>query len=537
MKRNVWLAGLASMVLGVASLGAHAEGLVEAVKSGDEDAVRSYLAQGGDVDAASPEGTTALMWAVHGHNPHMAQLLIEAGAGVFNVNRYGMTALHLAARTGDVASTRLLLAAGADANGSLPEGETVLMAAAKSGHPDVVGLLLSGGADVDGTLPQGEVQAYNAADPNAKESWHGQTALMWAAAGGHTEAMRRLIAAGAYLDETSSLIDAPEIEPDRRQGGFVYAKIPRGSMTALHLAAREGQVESVRTLIEAGADLDATDAEDSTALILAAVNGYLDIAELLLESGADPNVADRFGRTILFVATDMHTLDANPRPPPRINSRMTPVGLVNLSLAKGAEVDAPLKTLLPQWCAQGCTHNPVLAEGATALLRTAMSGDVEIMRILLEAGADPNIVTVEQEITETDAEYENVPPGQTTPFMAAAGVGWRDTISRGRDADAIEALKILLELGGDINQANQAGDTPLHGAALRGSVAIIEFLVEHGADVMATNWRGWTPLDIAMGQPDQRIPYNEATTVALRALMPAETELSSVTGESSNSGG
>ena len=537
MKRNVWLAGWVSAVLGFASFGAHADTLVDAVKAGDGDAVRSYLAQGGDANAASPEGTTALMWAVDSRNPAMAGLLLEAGADVFHVNRYGMTALHLAARAGDAATTRLLLVAGADANGSLPEGETVLMAAAKTGNPDVVGLLLSGGADVDGTVPQGEVQAYNAADPNAKESWHGQTALMWAAAGGHTEAMRRLIAAGAYLDETSSLIDAPEIEQDRRQGGFVYAKIPRGSMTALHLAAREGQMESVRALIDAGADLDAQDAEDSTALILATVNGYLDIAELLLESGADPNVADRFGRTVLFVATDMNTLDANPRPPPRMNGRMTPVDLVKLSLAKGAEVDAPLKDLLPQWCAQGCMHNPVLYEGATALLRAAMSGDLEIIRILLEAGADPDAVTAEQERNDNDIEYDVMPPGRTTPLMAAAGVGWRDTISRGRDDDAIETLKIFLELGGDINEGNQAGDTPLHGAALRGSVPIIEFLVENGADVTATNWRGWTPLDIALGQPDQRIPYNEATTIALRAHMPTEAEVSSVAGGTSNSGG
>lgn len=537
MKRNVWLTGLVSVVLGFASLGVYANTLVDAVKAGDEDAVRSYLAQGADANAASPEGTTALMWAIDGRNPAMAELLLEAGADVFHVNRYGMTALHLAARAGNAATTRLLLVAGADANGSLPEGETVLMAAAKTGNPDVVGLLLSGGADVDGTLPRGEVQAYNAADPNARESWHGQTALMWAAAGGHNEAMRRLIAAGAYLDETSSLIDAPEIEQDRRQGGFVYAKIPRGSMTALHLAAREGQIESVRTLIEAGADLDAQDAEDTTALILATVNGYLDIAELLLASGADPNVADRFGRTVLFVATDMNTLDANPRPPPRMNSRLTPVDLVKLSLAKGAEVDAPLKALLPQWCAQGCTHNPVLYEGATALLRAAMSGDVEIIRILLEAGADSNVITAEQERNENDIEYDLMPPGQTTPLMAAAGVGWRDTISRGRDDDAIEALRIFLKLGGDVNKGNQAGDTPLHGAALRGSVAIIEFLVENGADVTAKNWRGWTPLDIALGQPDQRIPYNEATTIALRAHMPADSELSSVAGETSNSGG
>ena len=136
--------------------------------------------------------------------------------------------------------------------------------------------------------------------------------------------------------------------------------------------------------------------------------------------------------------------------------------------------------------------------------------DLEIIRILLDAGADPDVVTAEQERSENDVEYDIMPPGQTTPLMAAAGVGWRDTISRGRDADAIEALKIFLELGGDINKGNQAGDTPLHGAALRGSVAIIEFLVANGADVVAQNARGWTPLDIALGQPRPAHPLQRS---------------------------
>ena len=194
---------------------------------------------------------------------------------------------------------------------------------------------------------------------------------MWAAAGGHTKAMRRLIAAGAYLDETSSLIDAPEIE-----------------------------------------------------------------------AGADANLADDFGRTILFVATDMNTLDINPRPPPKINSKLDPVALAELALAHGAEVGAPLKTTLPIWCSQGCQHNPVLAEGATALLRAAMSGDMELIDILLEAGADPNVVTAEQELTEFDEEYENVPPGKTY-FYENLGTS---TVfySAGRRAATVEGNQVVV---------------------------------------------------------------------------------------------
>ena len=169
-----------------------------------------------------------------------------------------------------------------------------------------------------------------------------------------------------------------------------------------------------------------------------------------------------------------------------------------------------------------------MVEGATALLRAAMSGDVEIVRILLEAGADPMVVTSEQERTENDIEYDLYPDGQTTPFLAAAGVGWRDLISRGRDNDAIEVIQIFLDLGADINQANQAGHTALHGAAYRGSTAIIQFLVDSGADLSAENGRGWTALDSAMCQLDQRIAPNQNTTALLRSLMPVEAELSSL---------
>ncbi len=519
---------LVALAITSVCLVAQAETVIEAVRAGKVEDVAHYLKQGGDVNAPEADGTTLLMWAIEARSSAVAEMLIDAGADISRVNRYGITAFYLAARQGDAVATRALLAHGADANGALPEGETVLMTASKNGNPEVLSLLLRGGADADGTIPVGESPFLYGADPNAREGWHQQTALMWAAATGNVDAMRVLIESGANVDDYTATILAPIVKDEFRQGGFVYADIPPGRLTALHFAAREGQIESVRVLIEAGADLDIGDDFETNALVLATLNGYLDIAGLLLEAGADPNVADKYGRTVLFVATDLNTLDHNPRPPPRMQSELSPIDLVRLALANGAEVDVPLKSKLPKWCAQGCTHNPILVEGATALLRAAMSGDVEIVKILLEAGADPVIVTSEQERTELDIEYDMYPDGQTTPFLAAAGVGWRDMISRGRDDDAVEVIQVFLDLGADINQANQAGHTALHGATYRGSPAIIQFLVENEADLSVENGRGWTALDIAMGQPDQRIAPNQDTTALLRSLMPVEAELSNL---------
>jgi ankyrin repeat protein len=499
--------------------------LLAAVRSGRIEAVRDALAAGADVNATSPDGTTPLIEASGARRGEIVELLLESGAAVDAVNRYGMTALHLAARGADARAVTALLAAGADPAIALPEGETALMAAAKSGNPEVVAALLNVAETSDRSNYGGGIVVLNAADPNLKESWYGQTALMLAAAGNHTEAMQLLIDAGAEIDAESARIDAPEIEPERRQGGFVYARIPEGRLTALHFAAREGHVEAAQTLIGAGADLDVGDNYGTTPATIAVLNGHLDVAATLLDAGADPNVQDRYGRTPLFAATDLNTMDVNPRPTPAITGDHRPVDIVRLALARGAEVDLPISADgLPQWVAQGGGHNPMLFDGATAFFRAAMSADLEIMNILLDAGADPHVKTGEQPCRMDEPEYcERAtylgPEGQVTPFMAAAGVGWRLGISRGRESDAIEALQILLDLGAEINQTNQNGNTALHGAATRHAPMIIEFLVANGADLHAQNVKGWTPLDIALGQVDFAIPENQAIAALLRRLM------------------
>jgi ankyrin repeat protein len=494
--------------------------ILDAVLVGDRQSVEQFIALGANVNATELDGTSLLMRAIHGRFPEIAKLLINAGASVSAANRYGVSPLYLAARGTDAATIRALLAAGADANTALPEGETVLMTAAKAGDAEVVRMLLTGssgialGAFAEPTAASGTASGYgaaaavtpepeNRADPNAKEGWYGQTALMWAAAEGHTNVVRLLLAAGANVDERSRLVDVPESSYERLDGDFAYPKTPKGGLTALHFAARAGAPDAVRALIEGGADLDTVDAEGTSAVLLATLNDRFDVTRVLLEAGADPNVADIYGRTVLLAATDAHTRDAAPRPAssPPLTSRATPVEVVVLALRNGADPNAALVDKPPGDSAER-EQNLVLDKATTPLFRAAMSGDVEIMSLLLDAGANPLAPT----------------EGNTTPLMAAAGVGWHQSINRGREADAIEALELLLARGGDLNAANHAGDTPLHGATLRGSTAIIQFLVDHGARVDTKNDKGQTPLDIAMGVPAEQIPYNEAAASLLRRL-------------------
>jgi ankyrin repeat protein len=482
------------------------DAFINAAKSGDTEVIRSMLDDGAHVDRLSADQTTALMWAIHKRHSDLAIILVEAGADPSITNRYGVTALSMAASTGDDRVTAALLEHGADATHASPEGETVLMSAAKAGNPEVIQLLLAGGSVSEG------------ADPNAVEGWKGQTALMWAAAAGHAEAVRILVDADANVDAQSTAIEVPVVNEDRKQGGFVYPDIPKGRMSAIHFAARQGELETVQALVDAGANLDAQDQEGVNALVLATLNGHLDVAALLLESGANPDIADDWGRTVLLTATDLNTMEAVSRRAPDISGDLSPVDIVKLAVAKGADPDVAVKKLLPRWLAQGAGQNNVINEGATPFMRASLSGDLEIMGILLEAGANPALATAEREGEEyTDLCYVATPSGLTTSLMVAAGVGWRPGITRGRDADAIEAIKLIMskDPSADINAANQAGDTALHGAVIRGAPMIVEFLLSQGADRTLKNNYGWTALDVAMGQPSCRIPANQAIAALL----------------------
>ena len=485
--------------------------------------LKNAIADGLDVDSAKPDGTTLLMEAIYYFESDKARFLIESGADVNAQNRYGMTPMLLAARAGLSDIGILLLSAGVNPNFTSPEGETLLMAAAKSGSVALVRALLSDDPD----------RMIVGVDPNLTESWRAQTALMWAAAEGHVDVIQALIDGGADINKLSAYQKFIQPDPDKMQGGFVYPEIPKGRMSALHFAARDGKLAAVQALIDNAADLNIRDAEGSTPAILATLNGHYEIAAALLEAGADPNVQDKMGRTVLFVATDMHTLDANPRPGPKPYGDLDSLDIIRLSLEKGADPNLALETVLPAWLAQGSLHNSLLNKGATPLLRAAMSGDIEVINLLLAAGADPHLQTAENAPGMYGMKSTT---GQSNVVMAAAGLSWRPSISRGRDTDAIAALELFLdEYDIDINAVNQSGATALHGAVMRGSPLIVEFLAARGADFTAILQEAsspddgyyaddlfLSPLDLAMGVIDLRLEANPEVEAVLRRYMTQE---------------
>ena len=303
---------------------AQAGPLLDAVKAGNREAVRALLKNHAEVNAAEADGTTPLHWAVRADDLEMSQWLLQAGANAKAVNRNGVTPLSLAATNGNPAMVEALLKAGADPKAALPGGQTILMTAAHTGNPDVVKALLRRGADV-----------------NAKESTYGETALMWAASENHAGVVELLIEHGADFDARSNPIVFPK---DRFGLEGVTTILPHGNWTVLMYAARQGATEAARVLVAAGAKLNLTDPDGTTAIALAIINGHYDTAALLSEKGADPNIADTAGMAALYAAVDMSTLgEVYGRPARKSTSKLTPLDLMAVLLAHGANPNAPLK--------------------------------------------------------------------------------------------------------------------------------------------------------------------------------------------------
>ncbi len=415
-------------------------------------------------NAADATGTTALHLAVRAGNGETVRKLLASGANARAANRYGVTPLQLAAVNGDAAIAKQLLASGADPNAVLPEGETVLMTAARTGVPDVLRILIEAGANV-----------------HAAEKLYGETALHWAAAENHAEAVRVLVAAGASPDVRS----ATQAFPRRRTGQSVLSL---GSWTPLMYAARQNAQDAARALVAAGATLDETDPDGATALVVAIINAHYDTAVQLLDASADPNVVDNeAGMGPLYAAVDMHRLAiGHGRPNPKPSGTLTAVDVVRRLLERKANPNAALKA--PIFQRHHTFGDGALGKGATPLMRAAKSGDVEVMRLLLAAGADPQ------------ARLAN----QATTLMLAAGLGWRDgspaapSYDQGTEEDATRAIDLLVSLGVPLDAATDQGDTALHVAVTgRGSPAIVRHLLAKGASQAARNKRGLTPLEAA----------------------------------------
>jgi ankyrin repeat protein len=468
--------------------------LIDAVKQADDERtsteVARLLGEGIDANATEPDGTTALHWAVRGNDLDTARRLIAAGARVETANRYGVTPLALAATNGSGPMVEMLLESGASPDTAGPGGDTPLMLAARTGLVDALQPLLDAQAVVDAT-----------------ESWREQTALMWAAAENNVEAVNALVAAGADIEARS-----------------------RGQLNPLLLAVREGHIDTVGALLRAGADINATGRDGTTPLVAAVINAHYELAGVLLDAGADPNLPDPRGSVL-------HALAWLRRPgsgrPPLQTGTLDSLDLARALLEAGASTDGRVEWReVPFEVDLGVVRRPPSLSvgrdflsfiGATPFYLAAKHGDAELMRLLVEHGADP-LTPTEQGIT---------------PLMVAAGVGFWDGESPGPlngtpETARLEAVKLAIELGNDIHAATDFGDatlegggitlllrhpvnlpeldpqqdrgdmrwggsTALHGAAMMGSNLIVQYLLDQGADINARNNLGWTPLMVAEG--------------------------------------
>jgi uncharacterized protein len=437
-------------ILSVAAFAAAPSPVADAAMRHDKPAVRALLTQKTDVNAPQSDGTTALMWATRANDAELVDLLLSAGANAKAANREGATALLQASENGSAAIIEKLVRAGADVNGRfLTTGETALMQASRTGNVEAIKVLLAHGAEV-----------------NAKETLRETTALIWATSEVHPEAMRLLIEHGADV----SVRSRQEKSPGYGTAGPA-AKIPEnlqiGGVTPLVFAVREGSMEAVKLLVDAKADVNQTTADESTPLLVAVLNGQYEIARYLIDKGANVKLANQKGWTPLYLAIKHRTNETGTVPvPPNVGQAMD---FIKLSLDRGADVNIRLAYETEVHVASHVFW--LKEEGATPFFRAAFGGDVEVMKLLLAHGADPNIDTKDH----------------TTPLMALMGVGYTLAIDhhRSRQED-VEALRLLLDLGADVNGANDQGMTPLMGAAHRGaSEQEIRMLVERGAKLDA----------------------------------------------------
>jgi ankyrin repeat protein len=500
--------GTCGLMLAVAALSAQQPrpadatgglGLVEAARTQDGSRVRALLNPKVDVNVRAEDGSTALLWAAHWNDVATADLLIRARADANLANDFGMTPLSRACTNGSAALVELLLIAGANPNTRIATGETPLMTCASTGNADAVRALIARGADV-----------------NAKEPSQNQDALMWAASERHSNVVRLLVEAGA---DTKA----------HTKKGF----------TALHFAAREGDIDSVRQLLASGVNVNvrslpdsasagldanassrggrsasgtaaaavsprgpayqATISEGSTPLLVATVRAHVPLALYLLEQGADPNVLDAGFTPLHWASGTWEGGIANQvygftDPMGGIPNRQQKIAHVKSLLAHGANPNARMSRRPPGF--QGLGGGYEDAPGATPFLLASAADDLEMMRLLHGAGADPKLVT----------------DSKATAVMAASGLNRSIGESPTTEAQALDAVKFLFELGADARGATTTGENALFGAAYRGWNTLLQLLIDKGADVNAVSKAGITPWLAASGYGDRLggVLYNTA---------------------------
>ena len=489
-----------------------ASNVADAAMREDNVAVERLLKSRADVNEAQPDGTTALHWAAYHGDAKLTAALLGKKANPNALTDTGVTPLSLACENGNPDVVRALLKAGANANQTLTNGETPLMMAARTGRVQILDVLLASGVDI-----------------NAKEKLRGTTALMWAAANSNPEAVKFLISRGADINARSATTPpgrTPYLAPPGREriqefidgtglrGAIVeqdkadttnpeskadaakareeakkkfdeevtaakaaVARFPKpapyskrgkqqwGGLTPLLFAAREGNVETVKILLDAGADVNQTSEFGWTALLVATQNRYYKLGAYLLQHGADPNIQNGGGWNPLYIATDNRNIERGEYPTRKPD--MDHLEYIKLLLAAKANPNQRMHSSTETRTV--FTNQWLFEEGATPFLRAAQSGDIVLMKLLLEHGADPKIPT----------------DHKVTPLMVASGIGWVEGVTyEWSPEQTLEAVKMLLDLGADVNAQDELdGRTALMGAAHKGRDDVVQLLVDHGADL------------------------------------------------------
>lgn len=478
-KRNFLFRFIASFAAFILMLGSNAvwaeDTLPDLVNAGKQDAALAMIAQGGDINQPSVDGTTALHWAVYRKDLAMVNILLEQGADPDMANDYGATPMTVASEHGEFDIMKALVDAGGNIESPNREGQTLLMAVARTGNTETARLLLEHGANV-----------------NTIENWGEQSALMWASSQQQPALVKLLIEHGADVNARGRDHDWPRgITSEPRNKPLEY-----GGLTPLLYAAREGCVACVDALLDGGADINLTDLDGQTPLIMALQNMHYDTANTLIERGADIHRWDWYGRTALYSAIELNLIPSSRRGDLPSTDTHTALEIARTLLEMGANVDMRLKKEPPpraggdRGYTDGTPDSRVLTGGATALIKAAKAADVEAVKLLLEYDARVDLANRVYEVT---------------PLLSAAGV-WRvygifiATPLSGEfttGAQALAVMQLLIDAGADIFEQAANGQNIAHGAAKAGWNEVLQYAYDQGVDLNAPDVGGHTPRDLA----------------------------------------